>query len=241
MHLVIGRIVGFDRQKCTGADMERHEMSLDACSVQRRKQLRREMQASGRSCDGAFLPGIDGLVVLPVAIVLGPLVSDIGRQRDVPYDHDRLVERRSGEIKQQGDFTPLALCLDRCVQSPEQTGIAGMAEGDAVADPDTLARSGKCLPAFGAGPHVKGRRHRKFVATLPDPLAFELRRDDFRVVENQRVAGPEEAHQVGHAVIGKQRLAIGPDDEQPCTVARAGRPQRNILLRQIEIEQINAH
>lgn len=95
MHLVIGGIVGLDGQEGAGADVQRDEMAFDAGAIERIEQPGREMQAGCRRGDGAFLTGIDRLVVLAVALVLGALGGDIGRQRNMADGGDRLVERRS--------------------------------------------------------------------------------------------------------------------------------------------------
>ena len=69
------------------------------CASRRAKKLRREMQAGGRRRDRAVLAGIDRLVVVAVAFVLGARGGDIGRQRHMADGGDRLVEDRAGEVE----------------------------------------------------------------------------------------------------------------------------------------------
>ena len=94
MHLVVGGVVGLDRQKGSRPDMQRHEMPLDALGVERREQLRREVQPGRRRRDGALVAGKDRLVVAAVALVVRALRGDIGRQRNMPDGMQRLVEER---------------------------------------------------------------------------------------------------------------------------------------------------
>jgi hypothetical protein len=98
MHLVIIGIIGLHRQKGAGADMQRHEMSLDASLVERIEEVWREMQPGCRRRDSAVLAGVDGLVIGPVARVLGALGGDIGWQRNMADGMDDLVKRMHRQI-----------------------------------------------------------------------------------------------------------------------------------------------
>lgn len=72
----------------------------------------------------------------------------------------------------------------------------------------------------------------------PDPPAAECCRDDLRLVEDQDVAGLEQRRQIPHTPILK---AMGLDHEELCRIAGSCGPQRNAIIREIEIEIRDAH
>ena len=67
----------------------------------------------------------------------------------------------------------------------------------------------------------------------------EARVNDARVIDDQRIAGREKLRQVADGTVHER--AICRDDEQTRAVARIGGTQRDRLLRQLEIEEIDAH
>ena len=85
------------------------------------------------------------------------------------------------------------------------------------------------------------RRETLTAGALTMADAFELRGNDFRVVEDQRVARFQECNQIADPLVGKDRIGACVDDKQPGAVARVCRPQPNVFLGQIEIEKIDTH
>ncbi len=83
VHLVLGGIIRLDRQEGAGAHMQGDKVALDAGGVEFGKEVGREMQAGGRGGHGAFLAGVNGLVVGAILLVLRALGGDVGRKRDV--------------------------------------------------------------------------------------------------------------------------------------------------------------
>ena len=73
---------------------------------------------------------------------------------------------------------------------------------------------------------------------FPGPHALQPRRDDPGVVEHEEVAAPQQAGQGTHRAV-VQRLAR--DVEQPRGVARGDRPLGDQIVRQREIEKVDAH
>ena len=67
VHAVLARVVGLDRQKRAGADMQGHRDPVDAARREPVEQSGREMQPGGRRRDGALGAGEHRLVVGAVA------------------------------------------------------------------------------------------------------------------------------------------------------------------------------
>ncbi len=68
--------------------------------------------------------------------------------------------------------------------------------------------------------------------------AHEPRRDHPGVVEHQQIARAQQLGQIPHAAVLECPLA---DDQQAGGIARPRRMLRDQLLRQVEVEQIDAH
>ena len=87
------------------------------------------MQAGGGRGHGAVMGGIDGLVVGPVAGIVGPL--DIGRQRHVSGAGEHRHEIGAATIETHGDESVLILGCDFSRQRP--------VEGQGLSDLEALA------------------------------------------------------------------------------------------------------
>jgi hypothetical protein len=124
MHAVLGGIVRLDRQESAGPDMKRHEVAFDAARVKRPHQFRREMQAGGGRRDSTLLARVNRLVVGAVALILGALRGDIGRQRHMAGGVDRLVQQRTGKIEGKQRLAGLSLLDHRGVERAEKAGFA---------------------------------------------------------------------------------------------------------------------
>jgi hypothetical protein len=94
MHLVVVRIVRLHRQKRPRSYMQRHEVTFDAGGVQRSHQFRSEMQPRCRRGNSTFFPGVDGLIILAVALIFRALARNIGRQGNLADCVEHLVQHR---------------------------------------------------------------------------------------------------------------------------------------------------
>ena len=151
---------------------------------------------------------------------------------------DRLVEKRAGDIEDQQRLAAVALFRDRRLERPQEAGIAGMAEADALALGHPLGRPQERQPAVVARAHVKrGLDRRRTVAATP--RTDEMGGNDLGVVEDQRVARFEQRRQVPHDPVGQ--APVRADVEQPRGVARFRGPQRDPVFGEFEIEQVDAH
>ena len=133
MHLVVFRIVRLHRQKCAGADMQRHEMPFDAPAIQRRKKLGRKVQPCGRGRNRTFLARIDSLVVGQITLVVFPFGRDVRRQRYVPDRMQRFVQKNARYIKGQQRFASIAFLNHRGVQCAKQARRFVVTETDTIA------------------------------------------------------------------------------------------------------------
>ncbi len=101
--------------------------------------------------------GEDGLIILQVLIVLGPLGRDIGGQGHDPDLADGVVQHRAGQIKAQGDEAVLALGGDLGVDLAQEAGVVFLApETNAVADLQPLAGLHEGAPDIGRVAVVQG-------------------------------------------------------------------------------------
>jgi hypothetical protein len=66
-------------------------------------------------------------------------------------------------------------------------------------------------------------------------------RDDFGVVDDERVAGAQQLRQITHRAILERRGHAGTHHQETRGVARRRRPQRDAVFRQNEVEEIGAH
>ncbi len=202
-----------------------------------------EMKPRRRRRHGAVLAGIDGLVVALVEAVRRPPGGDVGRQRHHADTCQGFVERRPGKIEAQEHLARLAAVDHRRIEAGEQAGIVARlarrrAEADAVADRQALGRPRQRLPARRR--RAPGQRRLDLGdAAVADAFAGESRRDHPGVVEHQRVARPEQPRQVANKAVGGPLPRL--HHQQAGRVTRHLRAERDQLLGQVEIEQVNAH
>ena len=222
--------------------MQRDEMAGDAALLQRREQLRGEVQTCRWGGDGAFLAGIGRLVVAGIGLVRRALAGDVGRQRQFAEPRDRLVEIGAGQQEAQTDIAALPLVLDLGLQPGEFAGIARplAVEDDRLADRELLGRTGEGAPAIIRLALVQHDLDagRGLAAIAPPP---EPRGNDAGIVQHQGIARPQQLDEVTDAAILERLGRVGADDEQPRCVARTHGPQRNAFLGQIEIKETDVH
>ena len=204
MHLVVLGIVHLHGKEGAGADMQRHEMPVDTACRETVQELRGEMQPGRRRGDGPALTCIDGLVVRPIMLVLGPARCDIGRQWNVADRYQRQVEIRSGAIKGQGNLSVPALLRNDRAQRRCVRIRAG--EHHAVARTQLARTFDERLPAIGSLAHVQCGRQPNGLGTVAIATPLELGRDDLGVVEYQRVARPQKIGKIARMPV-LERLA----------------------------------
>ena len=152
--------------------------------------------------------------------------------------HDRLVQGRTGEIEAQFELAAVSTRSRGCQQAALVASRVVVAERQPVAFADTLGGTDKGKPSVGTGAHVQSCGDTRAVLAADAP-AFELGGNDACIVEDERIAGLQQRRQIANDEIVE--CAIGFDRQQLCAVARVRWAKRDIVLREIEIEKIDAH
>jgi hypothetical protein len=142
------------------------------------------------------------------------------------------------EIESERDLAALAFFLDPGIERAEEADAALGAEPDAVADRQSFARLGESLPARTVETLMQQGFDPWRRVTAPDPVAGECGGNDFRLIENEDVAGIEQRGKIADDAVFE---TIGLYDEKLRSIAWMCRPQRDAVFRQIEIEIGDAH
>ena len=171
----------------------------------------------------------------------GAAAGDIGRQRHVAALGQRLVQHRAVEGERERDLAALAFGFDRGVELAEEAHFALVAEPHHVADREPLGRLHQSLPARAVESFRQRRRDRRLMVAAADAAAREARRDHLGIVDDHRVARPQQRRQIAHDAVFQHRLALRAHDQKPRGVARHGRPQRDAVVRQRKVEQLGSH
>ena len=144
-----------------------------------------------------------------------------------------------GKVEADQHLPRLALLLDRRVEPGDEAGaLRRRAEPEPVARREAPSGTGEGPPSRRVDPleqrHRDGRR-----ARAADALAVQFRRDHLGVVEDEHIARREQVRQVADVAVVEPLPRL--HHEQPGRVARPRRAERDALLRQVEIEEIDAH
>ncbi len=240
VHAVLCGVLRLHRQEGAGADMQRDVVPFEAGGVEGGQQILGDVQAGGRRGDSAGLAGIDRLVVGRVPLIDRALARDVGGQRQDSERGDPLVEERAREVEPQHDLAALPLRRHGGVELREVAGrVRPGAEPDPVARREALGGPREGAPAIRRLAQMQHRLHALAGRAGAQAQAVQARRDHPRVVEDQGIARPQEARQVGHTAVGEAGTRI--HHEQPRRAARLGGSQRDARLGQVEIEEVHTH
>ena len=179
MHLVVARILDFDRQKGAGTDMQGQRRPADAALGERVEQRGCEVETGGGRGDGALGAGKDRLVIPPVARVAAARPLDIGRQRHRAVMGQRLAQQPGFEVELQ-DHVAFGMFLG-------DHGGKSLGEDDTVAGSQPARSLCKGAPHTAAEIAVECHLDRCRPATPDEP-----RRDHLGVVEDEQVARPQQ-------------------------------------------------
>ncbi len=192
------------------------------------------MQSRGRRGDRSLFVREHGLVVGAVGLVDGERrLGDIGRQRHFAAFLQRLVEHRAGKRKGERRLAALPFGLDRGVELTEKADAAFSAEAHDIADRKVLSRPYQGVPARAVEPLDQRRRDRRLVtATLRTrkSAAVQARRQDFCVVDDERIALPQQIRQIADSAVFEPGQIARAHHQEPRTIARRHRPQRDAVL-----------
>ena len=196
--------------------MQRDEGALHAQGVQLVQRGLIEVQAGGGRRDGAGFARVHGLVAGVVAGV--GLVRDVGRQRRGAVGVQQ-VQHRTGKA----DVEQLALAA-------QHHGVEGVGQAQPHAGAGRLAGAHVGQGAVGLGDALD--QHLDLAAG--GLVAVQPGLDDAGVVEDQQVAGPQQAGQVGEAPV--MQLAGVIQVQQPAAGAFGGGRLGDELGRQLVVE-----
>jgi hypothetical protein len=145
------------------------------------------------------------------------------------------------ERERKRHFTAFPFGLDRGVELFEEADPAFAAEAHDVADREALARPDQSIPARAVEPLDQSRGNGRFMLAAADAAAVQARRNDFAVVDDERITRPQQLRQVAHGAILERSRRARTNDQEPRAIAGQSRPQRDAVFRQVEIEEIRAH
>jgi len=149
------------------------------------------------------------------------------------------IEIGAGEIERHLDLTRFAALDQRAVEGARHARFAAMAEVQPVSFLQALRRPRERAPAIRRKALDQHQRHvgRKLAAQAH---AADRRRDHACIVEDERVALPQQRRQITHAPILERRIGRR-NDEQARAVPRGGGMQRDAVLGQGKVEQVGTH
>ena len=171
----------------------------------------------------------------PCAIfgVDGALARDIGRQRQRPVPEQGRIEVGAAQSEAEHALPVGAPRFENRIER-----IVGRAEPNALGQGQLLRRAQEGAPEIGALPLVQHRLDpRRAVAAATD--AGETRRDDPRVVHDEDVSRRERGREIAQMTVFECACRV--DRKETRRLPRLDRPQGDVLLRQIEIEEVDAH
>ena len=151
------------------------------------------MQPRSRRRDRAGFGREHRLIVRAIARGHSAARGDVGRQGRRAEAFNRLIQRRSGKVKAQQHFAGFAFAFHLRIERGQKAGHAfsRVAEADALADLELLRRTRERPPAAVVDAFNQRRLDRSD-RVAPDPHPFEPRRDDPRVIDDERVAAAQE-------------------------------------------------
>ena len=250
MHDVLGGVVLLHQAEGVDADLELDGLEAHALLLDALDELGREMQARGRSRSAMLLlHGVDGLVLLGIALVIG----DIGRQRHVARSVDRLVERAQGAVgvlpdRLEAHQAPAAAIVDELEDGRAQhdrSPLGRQGAAGAVLDLGTglqaLARVHQALPH---DPHridvlaaIQQQGLRRAARRLP---ADQARRHDTGLVRDQHVARLQVIDDIAEDAVVDGAVAAM-EHEQAARIAGFGGRLGDQLIGQVVIKVIGTH
>ena len=265
VHHVLGRVVLLHQAEGVDAHLELDGGPAHAPLAELLDELGREVQAGrGRRGGVLLLHGVDGLVLLGVALV----ARDVGRQGDVAGGMDGGVERERlaggvAALRLEAHEAPALGVLhevDDLAGEHHRRAVRGVQAARAVLDDgaglEALAGVHEALPDVAHGVDVLAALEQQGLghAAGLGLLAHEARRHDARLVGNQQVTRLEVIHDVVEVAV-LDRGAVGDrlglaayalaatsvQHEQPAGVSWLGRGLGDELFWQRVVEVVGAH
>src|SRR5262249_31529676 len=154
-----------------------------------------------------------GLIIGAVALIGFAARCDIGRQRHHAAFTDRLVKDCAVKRKGKRHLAALAFRLDSRIELAQQADSAFGAETYHVAWLETAARLGEGRQARTIKAAMQSRLDLSF-DPASDAAARKSGRNDASVVDDQRIAWPQQIGKIPDGTIVPFRHGAGIDDKQ---------------------------
>jgi hypothetical protein len=145
------------------------------------------------------------------------------------------------EGKSESDIATLSFGLYGRIELTEEADLSLLPEPHHVARYQPLGWLHQRTPARAVESLVQRGLDRGLRRAPSNAPPMQPRGDDLGVVDDERVAGLEEAGQVAHMAIGKRGLRARINHQETRGVARRDRAQSDALARQIKVERIGTH
>ena len=236
---MVGGVVRLDRQEGASTDVKRHGIEPDAAIANLPKQQLREMEPRRRRRHRAVLARKKRLVVRTILLVCRAPRGDVGRQRHLAAFRDGLVEDRAVEGECQRHLATPAFFGDRRVELSEEADFSFLAEPNGVVGHKLPCGLDEGPPVRPVETPVQCRFDPRLGAGAADATAEQPRGDHSGVVDDQLISRLQQVREVSDCAVIEGRTR--PDHQQPRCISRARRPQRDAVLRKLEIEQIATH
>ena len=110
-----------------------------------------------------------------------------------------------------------------------------------IARHDAFRGLEECAPARAVEAPVQRCLYGGLARAAADAPALQASRNDFRVVDDHRVARPQKVGQIANAAVSEFALRTRMHDKKPRRVTRHTGAQGNALRRQVEREFIRPH
>ncbi len=137
--------------------------------------------------------------------------------------------------------SPCPLCSTVASSCSRKHDSALAAETHHIADREPLRRLDQSAETRAVEPFDQSRRNRRLVLAAAEPAAVQIGGKDFRIVDDDGIAAPQQRRQIAHDAVVEFGRRARPHPQKPGGIARRRRPQRDAVLRQGEIEQVRAH
>ena len=135
------------------------------------------------------------------------------------------------EREGERNFAALPFGFHRRVELLKEAHPALAAKAHHIADRESPARLCQCAPARAVEPLDQRGRNRRFMVAAAKTAAMQPRRDDLGVVDDERVAGPQQVRQIAYCPVFERHRCARMHDEEPRRVAGRRRPERDAILR----------
>jgi len=250
MEFVILDLVDADGLEGSEADVQGDVCGLDAALADAVEDLRGEVKTGGGRGYRSTLQGVDGLVAL--AIAGGIRTYDVGRERDVADAIEcgkKIVRALGCRLEADAAFAEFGTGQDFGLE------FIVLAEEEALTDTDLAAGADQAFPIVRFGGKLAGEENldasmeksagcgivlADWLSAGAFAAAIEAGGEDAGVVENNKIAGPEQVWEIAKQAI---RITAGDAlDAQHAGVVTGGEGfLGDELVRKVEVEVGNAH